>query len=206
MFSMVTDTYLTVKSKSEGLYKEKGSKFIAFAHHISSEEQVKEMIQSYKKDYHDARHHCYAYVLGFKRDIWRANDDGEPSGTAGKPIHGQIVSRNLTNTLVVVIRYFGGTKLGVSGLINAYKTAASDALNGSEIIEKTVNDIYKVSFSYTAMNEVMKLVKDENLTLSEQQFDTLCSVNLAVRQSKTALFLGRIDKIDSAVAEHLRTE
>ena len=200
------DTYLTISSNAEGLYKEKGSKFIALAFHVSTEEEVKEILQNLRKDYHDARHHCYSYIIGFKGETWRANDDGEPSSTAGKPIHGQIVSRNLTNVLVVVIRYFGGTKLGVSGLINAYKTAASDALDHADIIEKTVNDIYKVSFAYTTMNEVMRLIKDEELTIIEQQFDNNCSITLGVRQAKTSTMLDRIEKIDSAMADYLRTE
>ena len=201
-----TDTYQTIKEKSEGLYKEKGSKFIALAYPTSTEEEIKEILASLRKEYHDARHHCYGYVLGFNGESWRANDDGEPSSTAGKPIHGQIVSRNLTNVLVVVIRYFGGTKLGVSGLINAYKTAASEALDNAETITKTVNDIYKVNFAYPAMNDVMKLVKDEDLGVVEQHFDTNCSITLSVRQAKTAMVLDKIEKIDSAIADFIRTE
>lgn len=201
-----TDTYLTIKDRSEGLYKEKGSKFIALAFAVKSEEEVKMILQDLRKQYHDARHHCYAYVLGFKGETWRANDDGEPSSTAGKPIHGQIISRNLTNVLVVVIRYFGGTKLGVSGLINAYKLSASDALDNAEKVEQQVTDIYSVSFAYQAMNDIMKLVKDEDLSIVEQEFDTTCRILLGIRQAKTALVLDRIDKIDSAVAEFVRTE
>lgn len=202
----VTDTYLTIKGKAEGLYKEKGSKFIALAYPVKTEDDIKSILSDLRKQYHDARHHCYAYVLGFNGETWRANDDGEPSSTAGKPIHGQIVSRNLTNTLVVVIRYFGGTKLGVSGLINAYKSSASDALDSAEIVTQLVNDIYDVSFAYQAMNDIMKLIKDEDLTIVDQLFDTTCRIVLAVRQAKKSLVLDRIDKIDSAVAEYLRTE
>jgi uncharacterized YigZ family protein len=200
------DTYITISNKSEGLYKEKGSKFIALAFPISNEDGVKEILQGLRKEYHDARHHCYAYILGFKGENWRANDDGEPSSTAGKPIHGQIVSRNLTNVLVVVIRYFGGTKLGVSGLINAYRTAASEALNNAEMVTKTVNDTYRVNFAYPAMNEVMKLVKDEDLKILDQHFDTNCSVTISVRQMKTEMVLERIGKIDSAIADYLGTQ
>jgi uncharacterized YigZ family protein len=200
------DTYLTIKEKSEGLYKEKGSKFIALAYPVTSEDEIKSILQDLRKQYHDARHHCYAYVMGFKGDTWRANDDGEPSSTAGKPIHGQIVSRSLTNTLVVVIRYFGGTKLGVSGLINAYKSSASDALDNAVIATRVVNDVYSISFAYIAMNDIMKLVKDEDLVMIEQNFDTTCNIVLGIRQAKTDLVLDRIDKIDSAVAEYLRTD
>jgi uncharacterized YigZ family protein len=202
---IVEDTYLTISGKAEGLYKEKGSKFIALVYHVTSEEEVKEILVSLRKDYHDARHHCYSYVIGFKGEHWRANDDGEPSGTAGRPIHGQIQSRKLTNTLIVVIRYFGGTKLGVSGLINAYKTAAADALDQAKFVTKTINDIYEITFGYLAMNDIMKLVKDENLELMEQNFDTTCFITVSIRQSRTASVLGKIDKIDSAIANFLKT-
>lgn len=200
------DTYKTIAQRSEGLYKEKGSKFIALAYPVSTEEEVKEVLAELRKQYHDARHHCYAYVIGFDGQSWRVNDDGEPSSTAGKPIHGQILSRDLTNVLVVVIRYFGGTKLGVSGLISAYKTAASKALDANEIVERTVNDIYSITFAYPATNEVMRLIKEEDLQVISQQFDTSCEVTVAVRQGKTSLVLDKIDKIDSAVAEYIRTD
>jgi uncharacterized YigZ family protein len=202
---IIDDTYKTIGGKSEGLYKEKGSRFIALAFHATSEDEIKEIQSTLRKDYHDARHHCYAYIIGFKGEHYRANDDGEPSGTAGRPIHGQIVSRGLTNTLIVVIRYFGGTKLGVSGLINAYKTAAAEALDHAQIVTKTVNDIYKITFDYLAMNDIMKLVKEENLILMEQNFDTSCFITIGVRQSRTESVLGKIEKIDSAVANFLKT-
>jgi uncharacterized YigZ family protein len=200
------DTYKTVARQSEGLYKEKGSKFIALAYPVSTEEEVKEILAELRKQYHDARHHCYAYVIGYDGQSWRANDDGEPSSTAGKPIYGQILSRELTNTLVVVIRYFGGTKLGVSGLINAYKVAASEALDANEVEERTVNDIYSITFAYPATNEVMRLIKEEDLPVMAQRFDTSCEVTVGVRQGKTSLVLDKIDKIDSAVAEYIRTD
>lgn len=199
------DTYQTISVKAEGLYKEKGSKFIALAYPVTNEEEVKAILASLRKEYHDARHHCYSYILGFKGEQWRANDDGEPSGTAGRPIQGQIQSFNLTNVLIVVIRYFGGTKLGVSGLIHAYKTAAADALNHANVIVNTVKDIYKITFSYLAMNDVMKLVKDENLSIMEQNFDTSCFITVGIRQSRTESVLGKIEKIDSALANFLRT-
>lgn len=202
---IVEDTYKTVSGKSEGIYKEKGSKFIALAYPVTSEDEVKVILASLRKEYHDARHHCYSYIIGFKGEHWRANDDGEPSGTAGRPIHGQIQSFNLTNTLIVVIRYFGGTKLGVSGLINAYKTSAADALNNAQIIVNTVKDIYKITFGYLAMNDIMKLVKEENLGLMEQNFDTSCFITVGIRQSRTESVLGKIEKIDSALATFLKT-
>jgi len=202
---IVEDTYKTVSGKSEGLYKEKGSKFIALAYPVTSEDEVKEILASLRKEYHDARHHCYSYIIGFKGEHWRANDDGEPSGTAGRPIHGQILSFSLTNTLIVVIRYFGGTKLGVSGLINAYKTSAADALNNAQIVVNTVKDIYKITFGYLAMNDIMKLVKEENLGLMEQNFDTSCFITVGIRQTRTESVLGKIEKIDSALATFLKT-
>lgn len=202
---IVDDTYQTISGKAEGLYKEKGSKFIALAYPVTSEEEVKDILASLRKEYHDARHHCYSYIIGFKGEQWRANDDGEPSGTAGRPIHGQIQSFNLTNTLIVVIRYFGGTKLGVSGLINAYKTAAAEALGHAAVIVKTVKDIYKITFDYLAMNDIMKLVKDENLSIMEQNFDISCFITVGIRQSRTESVLGKIEKIDSALANFLKT-
>lgn len=202
---IVEDTYKTISDKAEGLYKEKGSKFIALAFPVTSEDEVKEILASLRKEYHDARHHCYSYIIGFKGEHWRANDDGEPSGTAGRPIHGQIQSFNLTNTLIVVIRYFGGTKLGVSGLINAYKTSAADALNNAHIVVNTVKDIYRITFGYLAMNDIMKLVKEENLGLMEQNFDTSCFITVGIRQTRTESVLGKIEKIDSALATFLKT-
>lgn len=202
----LTDTYMTIEGKAQGLFKEKGSRFIALAYPVYSEEEVKDILANLKKEYYDARHHCYAYVLGFKGEIWRANDDGEPSSTAGKPIHGQIVSRSLTNTLVVVIRYFGGTKLGVSGLINAYKTSASDALDNAVVITKKVKDLFLVKFPYLVMNDIMKLVKDEELDILNQQFDMNCEMLLGVRQAKSSHFLEKLGKIESSTVDYVRTE
>ncbi|MDD2277786.1 MAG: YigZ family protein [Bacteroidales bacterium] len=200
------DTYKRIAQNSKGYYREKGSKFISLAYPVGSEDEIKEILLELRKEYHDARHQCYAYVLGFKGDVWRANDDGEPSSTGGKPIHGQIISRDLTNTLVVVIRYFGGTKLGVSGLINAYRTAASDALDNAEIVTLTIKDIYKIKFAYPITNDVMRMIKEEGLSIVDQHFDVSCSITVGVRQSKVDLILEKIDLIDSAVAEFLRTE
>lgn len=196
----VIDTYQTIEAPAEGMYKEKGSKFIAKAYPVKSDEQVKEILEQVKDDFHDARHHCYAYILGPTGNRWRANDDGEPSGTAGKPIHGQLLSFNLTNTLIVVIRYFGGIRLGVSGLINAYKTATHDALSNARIITRTVDAIYKVTFGYAMMNEAMRLVKELNLQIVEQHFDNTCTVKLRVRRSLESEFLSRCSKIEGLLA------
>src|SRR5690554_2132633 len=153
------DTYLTLKSQSQGLYKEKGSKFLAFAYPVDNEEEIKEILETLKKQYHDARHHCYAYILGKDGQNFRANDDGEPGHSAGDPILGQIRSNNLTNTLIVVVRYFGGTKLGVGGLVTAYKTAATEAILANEIITETVTLKVNFQFDYIDMNEVMRIIK-----------------------------------------------
>lgn len=200
------DTYKTIEAPSEGLYKEKGSKFIALAFPASSEEQVKEVLDELRKSYHDARHHCYAYSLGARGDKWRMNDDGEPSGTAGKPIYGQLQSFEVTNILAVVIRYFGGTKLGVSGLINAYKTATHDALANAKVITKTVNDIFKLTFGYTVMNDIMRIIKETDVEIKSQNFDNVCSIVTSVRQKQVDEFLQRVKKVDGAAAEYLSTE
>ena len=177
------DTYLTLGSNSEGFYKEKGSKFLAFAFVVSDEQEVKKVLSELKKKFYDARHHCYAYVLGSKSERYRANDDGEPSHTAGDPILGQVRSNDLTNTLIVVVRYFGGTKLGVSGLINAYKTAAADAIANNSIIEKLIVSEFKIQFGYDQLNSVMKLVKDFNLEIISQKMKISCEMKLNVRMS-----------------------
>ena len=173
-------SYLTLAHASEGLFKEKGSKFLAFAYPVKSEQEIKEILDSLRKKYYDARHHCYAYILGKDMDIFRANDDGEPNHSAGDPILGQIRSNSLTNTLIVVVRYFGGTKLGVGGLINAYRTAAAEAIANNLIIES--EDIHELvlHFGYPEMNQVMKLVKDHGLEIAGQKFDNLCEINLKV--------------------------
>lgn len=176
------DTYKTLGKRSEGLFKDKGSKFIAHALPITSEEEFKQELEALKKKYYDARHHCYAYILGFDREEYRANDDGEPSGTAGKPIHGQLLSHDLTDSLIVVIRYFGGTKLGVRGLINAYKFAALDAIQNNTIVEKILKDQFDVVFDYVDMNDVMRIIKEENLDIVSQDFQMTCTLRFSVRQ------------------------
>lgn len=177
------DIYLTLKKDSEGFYKEKGSKFLAFAYVVHDEEAIREKIIDLKKKYFDARHHCYAYILGESGDKYRANDDGEPGHSGGDPILGQIRSHGLTNTLIVVVRYFGGTKLGVSGLIHAYKTAASDAIQNNEITEKRIHAAINIEFDYQHLNQVMKLVKDHDLTILDQKLELACSMTLGVRLS-----------------------
>tara|TARA_R110001583_G_scaffold8075_4_gene39418 strand:- start:13444 stop:14055 length:612 start_codon:yes stop_codon:yes gene_type:complete len=203
---MQTDSYKTIQSTSEGIYKEKGSKFIAYAFPVSCEADIKNEIDKLKKEYYDARHHCYAYMLGVDKKDFRANDDGEPSSTAGKPILGQILSTELTNILIVVIRYFGGTKLGVSGLIRAYKTAARDAISNAEIIEKTVNDIYDIHFDYLVMNDIMRIIKEEEPLQIDQDFNLNCRITLSIRQSEVEKIIERFSMIDSVKSEHIRTE
>lgn len=177
------DTYLTLTKNSEGFYKEKGSKFLAFAYMVMSEEEVKEQLNELKKKYYDARHHCYAYILGVDGEKYRANDDGEPGHSAGDPILGQIRSSNLTNTLIVVVRYFGGTKLGVSGLINAYKTAAASAIANNTIHENLVLSEVKIQFEYPQLNQAMKLVKDHDLEIIYQKMEISCEMTIGVRNS-----------------------
>lgn len=186
------DTYKSIETASTGLYKEKGSKFLAFAYPVKNETEVKEIIEQLRHEYYDARHHCYAYILGFDKSAYRVNDDGEPSGTAGKPIYGQLLSFDLTNTLVVVIRYFGGIKLGVSGLINAYKTATRDALQNANILEKTINEVYKLEFPYEMMNDAMKIVKDYGLQIIETKFDTESVIKFKIRRNNAQKVIDKI--------------
>lgn len=180
---MFDDTYQTIEKTSEGLYKDKGSKFIAFAYPVQNEVEVKNKLADLKKQYYDARHHCYAYALGPTRDAFRTNDDGEPSGTAGKPIYGQILSHDLTNILIVVVRYFGGTKLGVRGLIDAYKTAAADAIGNNTIIGKIVKEAYELQFEYPLMNDVMRILKEHELEQVSHDFALSCQIVILVRKN-----------------------
>ncbi len=182
---MFDDTYRTITGPSQGLYKEKGSKFLAFAFPVTSTEEVKAHLDALRKEYFDARHHCYAYILGPTKEAYRANDDGEPSGTGGRPIHGQLLSADLTNTLVVVVRYFGGILLGASGLANAYKTAARDAINNATIQECTIDITYRLHFEYPLMNDVMRILKEQNLTPRNQVFELDCQLDVNVRQSQS---------------------
>lgn len=179
------DTYLSISEISEGLYKEKGSKFLAFVYPVVNEDGVKAILDTLKKEYYDSRHICYAYRLGYAGDVYRINDDGEPSGSAGRPIHGQLLSFDLTNVLAVVVRYFGGTKLGVSGLVNAYKLATTNALENANIIENVIFSYYILKFEYPLMNDVMRIIKDEDYTIEEQAFELSCEITLGVRLSET---------------------
>ena len=200
MRSVISDTYLTIAAPAEGLYKDKGSRFLAFAYPIYSESDVKPIVEALKTKYYDARHHCYAWRLGIEASAggvrFRANDDGEPAGTAGRPILGQLLSRELTNLLVVVVRYFGGIKLGVPGLIAAYKEATADALASAEVVERTENREMTVEFPYPAMNRVMKAVKDMEPRVLGQDFDLSCRMRLSVRLRDAAALAERIGDIE----------
>ncbi len=186
------DTYKTISNPVEGLFKDKGSKFISFAYQVTSEDEIREIVQKIKKDHYSARHHCYAWRLGYEKLHFRANDDGEPSSTAGKPILGQIQKFDLTNILIVVVRYFGGTLLGVSGLINAYRNAALDAINQADIVEKIVEKQILIEYEYLGMNEVMKIFKDEKLVQVDSTFDTKCQI-------KTWIRLSEMDRIETSL-------
>lgn len=190
------DTYLTIAGISEGLYKEKGSKFLAFAIPVSDVEEIKEILKEKRKEYHDARHVCFAYILGEKGEETRANDDGEPSGTAGKPMLGTLVSKGVTNVLLVVVRYFGGTKLGTSGLINAYRTACQDALDQNEVVEKILEAKCDILFEYPFLNDVMRIVKEENATIVTQQFDNDCTMRISIRKRDEEKLRSRLAKIE----------
>ena len=181
---------------SEGLYRDKGSKFIAYLYPITSENDIKEIITILKAEHPKARHQCWALRLSSDRSVFRLNDDGEPSGTAGRPILNTLLSNDLTNILAVVVRYFGGTLLGVSGLINAYKSATIEAVKNAEIIQKTVNSIFRIEFRHHQMNEVMKIVKEEDLKISNQNFDLNCSFELDIRQSQVNKVLERFGKVE----------
>lgn len=190
------DTYLTISRTSEGIYKEKMSKFLAFAIPVVSVEEVKTQLEKYQKEYYDARHVCWAYMLGHERTNFRSNDNGEPSGTAGKPILGQINSAGLTDILIIVVRYFGGIKLGTSGLIVAYREAAAEAIAANEIVERQVEDEIRFGFEYPLMNEVMRIVKEENPTIISQLFDMDCEMTLRIRRSLMENLKNRLSKID----------
>lgn len=194
------DTYRTLAEPAEGLYKEKGSKFIALAFPVYSETEIKEKLAEVRKTYFDARHHCYAYLLGAAKKVYRANDDGEPNHSAGDPILGQIRSSGLSNVLVIVVRYFGGTKLGVGGLIHAYKTATAEALNVAQTIEKHETAFIKISFAYPQMNEVMSLIKEFDLQMISQQFEMNCEITVEVRKQLNERILERLSKIDNVQA------
>ena len=192
---MFDDTYHTIAGPAEGLYKEKGSKFLAFAFPVRSVEEVKQHLERLRKEYFDARHHCYAYILGPRKDAYRVNDDGEPSGTGGRPIHGQLLSADLTDTLIVVVRYFGGILLGASGLANAYKAAARDAIGKAEVVEKTIDVSYRLHFEYALMNDVMRMLKELGVQPRNQEFNLDCRMDVSVRQSQSVRVYDALSKL-----------
>ncbi len=199
------DTYLTIKEPSQGLYKDKGSKFSSYAFPVNNENEVKQRLAEIKKLHPSATHHCYAFRLGADKQSFRANDDGEPSNTAGKPILGQIQSKDLTNILIIVVRYFGGTLLGVSGLINAYKLAAADAITNASIIEKTVNDVYEIHFDYILMNNVMRIIKEEELQILSQESELNCFITFSVRKNNSMNAFDKISRLEGVEIKFSRT-
>ena len=192
---MFEDSFKTIAKPSEGNYSEKRSKFLAYAFPVQSEQEVKERLAEIQKKHWDARHHCYAYILGAHKDAYRMNDNGEPSGTAGRPIYGQLLSKDLTNTLVIVVRYFGGIKLGVSGLQNAYKVAAREALEAAVIEERTVQETYRVTFEYVKMNDIMQILKDPEVQVLDRQSYMQCVYTISVRQREADRITGALRKV-----------
>lgn len=192
----MTDEYKTITDKlSEGFYSEKRSKFLAFAFHVTTEEEIKEIVSEYRKKYYDARHVCWAYMLGAQRTDFRANDDGEPSSTAGKPILGQINKNELTDILIIVVRYYGGVNLGTSGLIVAYRTAAAEAIANAEIIKLYDEEVVTYDFPYVMMNDVMKIIKDMSPRIVNQTYDNTCEIQLSIRKSQAPLLKSRLEKL-----------
>lgn len=202
----MADSFKTIASSSEGLFKDKGSKFLAFAFPANNEDEIGQILASMRKEYHDARHHCYAWVLGENKEHFRVNDDGEPSNSAGKPILGQIQSKNLSNVLIVVIRYFGGTLLGIGGLIKAYKTAAKEALESARIIDKYIHKIYLVQFIYEEMNTVMKVLKEMRLDYFDQIFELDCRLKVRVKRSIHEKFEKSFELYENIKIEFIREE
>jgi len=199
------DTYRTIEKPAQGVFRDRGSKFLAFAFPLGGEAELKEILVRLKSEHPKANHHCWALRLGIDRSVFRLNDDGEPSGTAGRPILNTLLSKDLTNIVIVVARYFGGTLLGVPGLINAYKTAAEEAIKQSIVVQKTVNDLYLIQFDYLQMNEVMKIIKDNELSILHQDFDARCSIEVAIRKTMVNQVLGRFEKINGVVTVYKRT-
>ncbi|MDB5146125.1 MAG: YigZ family protein [Mucilaginibacter sp.] len=196
------DTYKTIENTAEGIFRDRGSKFLAYAFPINSENDIKAIVAQLKSEHPKANHHCWAMRLTVDRSVFRVNDDGEPSGTAGRPILNTLLSKDLTNLLVVVVRYFGGTLLGVPGLINAYKVATEEALNQAVIIVKTVNDVYTVAFDYLQMNDVMRIIKDENLIILNQAFDNDCSIQLSIRKTQVEQALFKLSKVSGTKVKY----
>ena len=197
----IKDSYLTIEADAEAIFKEKSSKFLCYAFHVESEEEITSHLERLRKQYYDATHHCYAWRLGPFGEKFRANDDGEPSSTAGKPILGQLLSNEITDCLIVVVRYFGGTKLGVPGLISAYKESAAAVIEAAKVVERTVDTHIKIEFSYIVMNDVMIIIKEEQPRIDEQIFDNLCMMRLSIRKSKANIVEGRLRKVEGAIVE-----
>lgn len=193
---MAEDTYKTVVGNAETIIRERSSKFLALSYHVTSPEEVRDIMEPLRKKFYDATHHCYAYRIGYRGEEWRANDDGEPSGTAGKPILGQLLSRDITNCLVVVVRWFGGTKLGVAGLIETYREATAAVLDVSKVEERTIDRIVTVRYPFESMNGVMKVVKAMEPKILEQAFDNMCTMKMAVRLSAAEELLARLEKVE----------
>lgn len=198
--------YRTIQSVSSGFYREKGSRFISFACPLKNSDEIKPIVDSVKKEHHEARHNCYAWVRGVSGEKWRTFDDGEPSGTAGRPILGQIRSFGLTNILIIVSRYFGGTLLGTGGLINAYRTAARSALENAIITEHVLRDRYELVFPYQSMNDVMKIIKEEDLEQSEQLFDLECRMTILMETSATERIISRFSRIEDLKYRYLDSD
>jgi len=196
------DTYKTIEKPAEGLFRDRGSKFLAFAYPITSEAELKNILAQLRSAHPKANHHCWALRLGIDRSVFRINDDGEPSGTAGRPILNTLLSRDLTNIIVIVVRYFGGTLLGVPGLINAYRSATEDALNKAVVIQKTVNDIYTIRFDFLQMNDIMRIIKENDLVIISQDFNNNCSIQVSIRKTKINQSLAKIGKIIGATAKY----
>jgi uncharacterized YigZ family protein len=199
------DTYQTLQHTSEGIYRDKGSKFIGYAYPIRDESAIKPILADLRAAHPKARHFCWAFRLSPDRTNFRLNDDGEPSGTAGRPILNTLLSADITNVLMVVVRYFGGTLLGVPGLINAYKSASIEAIHANQVITNTVNDVYEIKFEYITMNDVMKIVKDEQLILLKQEFDNNCLIRFEVRKAQLNIVLGRFEKLNHVAVKYLYT-
>lgn len=200
---LFSDEYKTITQPAQGSFRDRGSRFLAFVFPVSSEQEVKQHLETLRKQYYDATHHCYAYILGFDKSAYRVNDDGEPSGTAGRPIYGQLLSTDLTNTLIVVIRYYGGTNLGIPGLIHAYKTAAAEALSNATIFTKVVKEVYQIEYPYEAMNDVMKIIKDEIIEVINNEFGMKCVTRLAIRHSEAERVTGKFSKINQLIINYL---
>ncbi len=196
------DTYFTIEKPGEGIFRDRGSKFLGYAYPVNSDQDIKDIVAKLKQEHPKANHHCWAIRWSTDRSVFRINDDGEPSGTAGRSILNTLLSRNLTNVAVVVVRYFGGTLLGVPGLINAYRTAAELALNETKVIEKTVHDVYTILFDYQQMNDVMRIMKEDNLEVLRQQFDNNCELIVSIRKMQVNQTLTRLQKLSSVKAKY----